>query len=245
MAGLSGESSSGVIEKAVRAHNPTQTVLHEAIVLDKELLEEKPHFQTLLPKVAAFTNNFASLLLHEQDALKSLGDVCLLGCGAASSASERTECAKVLTNLMLKLCREIKREGIDRIRRDVPMHFARVLDGMDESFSNKDHDADRLPLLESLLELGQQVIIMAEEAESPQAWFHVLCSMDRLLISLFRENLLLEHSRESGSDASGPNDTSKDLKWLDELHKRLEGEDTSCSETFMDLACFEKRNHDD
>lgn len=232
------EEKTGVIERAVRAHNPTQAVLDDAVALDRELDRAPTSYEKLLPQVSSFIESFSSLLLHESGALETLATVCITACSSAPSASDRTRSAVILSDLMLRLCQEIQREGVVSVPRDVPAYLAKLIKGLNESF----HDTAK-SLIDPLLELGQVVVLMAEEANPPEAWFKVLCALDGLLLSIFHRLVSNVSSRpsEGGQLSKTPGDG---MSRLDELQKQLMEPDASCSEVFMDIVCYEKQTVD-
>ncbi len=243
----------GPLQAAVEAHNPSQAVLYEARALERELGRVDRSWDAILPGIASFVDNYASILLHEPSALAALGQGCLDGVDHAPAVAQRARAASLLIGLLGAVSVEVQREGIDRIDRAIPTQMRTLVAELAE---RRPLPFDRGRLVPPMLDLGQQLVMMADEGAPPQLWFELLAEVNGLLLSITRQRVAGEPTYDGRWDA-GPAaeqldpsalDTVRveriqaDLDWLAGLDRTSGSGERSSAEVYLDLQSYESRD---
>jgi len=243
----------GPLEAAVAAHNPSQAVLYEARALDRELGRVDRAWDTILSGVASFIEHYASVLLHEPAALAALGRGCLDAVDLAPATAQRARAASLLIGLLAAVSTEVEREGIDRIAQAVPTQMRALVSKLAE---RRPLPFDRGRLVPPVLELGQQLVMMADEGQPPRLWFDLLAEVNALLLSITRQRVAGEPAYDGRWDDGPAADQLEpaalssvsreriqaDLDWLEALEADSRAGRSSSPEVYLELQSYENRD---
>jgi hypothetical protein len=243
----------GPLAAAVQAHHPSSAVLYEARALDRELERTRPAWSALLHGIESFIGHYASVLLHEPAALGALGAGCLSAVQRAPVVVLRIRAASALIGLLNAVATEVEREGIDRADAAVPDRMRSLLAAL---AAERPLPFDRGLLVAPMLELGQQLVMMADEGRPPTLWFALVDELNKLLLAITRQRIQGEpryDGRWDGDETEralaverlGPvraERIEQDLRWLDGLATSAAAGERSSSEVFLDLSAYDARD---
>lgn len=242
----------GPLAAAVQAHHPSSAVLYEARALDRELERARPAWSTLLHGVESFIGHYASVLLHEPAALGAVGAGCLAAVQRAPVVVLRIRAASALIRLLNAVATEVEREGIDRVDAAVPDRMRSLLAAV---AAERPLPFDRGLLVAPMLELGQQLVMMADEGRPPTLWFALVEELNKLLLAITRQRIKGEPRYDGRWDGDETRQAlvvdqlapvraeriEQDLRWLDDLATAAAG-GRSSSEIFLDLSAYDARD---
>lgn len=253
----------GPVERAVRSHHPTESVLFEAGALDRELaaagragaaLSPDASWEALIRSMQSFSSHYPAILLRAPEALDALGRACLEGMRQAPGVVLRERAASLLVDMLGRVVDEVQREGPDRVPGEVPATMDRLLGSL---ASDRRHAREHPRLEPLLLAFGKRVLLVGGEGVASEVWFALLGTATRLLldVTLFRvEGEPFYDGRWDGTRLAqhlevgmlGPVRRERldaDRQWLQDMRARLDTDAQSGTDVFLELSAYANRDH--